>query len=216
MEVIKTSQAGSPARFGVVAAVITWAAAVGVGVVAMARYETTPGAPASAPRAWPAGAPLARGEDRPTLVMFAHPRCPCTRASIAQLAEIMVGASRPAMAYVLFYMPHNADASWLETDAWRSASVIPGVQAIRDEGGTVARRFGASTSGQVLVFDATGSLVFDGGITGVRGQMGDNVGSSAVATLLRRESAPAKQTPVFGCDLFAPTTCPLCGRKEGP
>jgi hypothetical protein len=203
-------------RFHIVGAVIIWAIALGAGLIAMTRYETTPGAAAVSRPEWPVGTSLARHGDRPTLVMFAHPRCPCTNASISQLAEIIASAGQSVTAYVIFYAPAHADASWHESDTWKDVAAIPGVTAVRDDDGAEAHRFGAYTSGQVLVFNAAGSLVFEGGVTGARGQVGDNAGSKAVAAVLHGQPPPVHQTPVFGCELFARPTCPLCDNKEAP
>jgi hypothetical protein len=216
MGTCKTSQVVTAARSRIVWAVVAWALALGLGLIAMARYESTPGAAATAPRTWPISSSLIRPDDQPTLVMFVHPRCPCTRASIAQLTEVMASAHQPAAVHVVFCTPPHAESSWYESDSLADVAAIPGITVIRDEGGVEAHRFGASTSGQVLVFNQAGSLAFEGGITAGRGHVGDSLGSSAVATILSRRQPAVRQTPVFGCDLFASTKCPLCVDKEAP
>ncbi len=64
-----------------------------------------------------------------------------------------------------------------------------------------AARFGARTSGFVVVYDATGSLRYAGGITGSRGHAGDNVGRRTVERILAGESERDLDHPVFGCGL---------------
>ncbi|HUR59158.1 MAG TPA: hypothetical protein VM029_15690, partial [Opitutaceae bacterium] len=92
-------------------------------------------------------------------------------------------------------------ADWPHTDLWRRAAAIPGVKVLTDVDGRAAARFGAVTSGQALLFDTAGRLLFSGGITGARGHQGDNAGRRAVvARVFGRETAPA-HTPVFGCSL---------------
>ena len=212
----KTWHGKTVTRHTVVLAVVAWGLAIGLGLIAMGRYETTPGAAATAPRKWPDGTSLVRRDDRPTLVMIAHPRCPCTRASIAQLTELMASAVQPAAVYVVFCAPPHADPSWYEGDSLADAAAIPGVTVVRDEGGVESHRFGVSTSGEVLAFNEAGALVFVGGITAGRGHVGKSPGANAVAAILRRRLTAVRQTPVFGCDLFAPTKCPLCADKEAP
>ncbi|HYF15992.1 MAG TPA: hypothetical protein VD971_13060 [Phycisphaerales bacterium] len=203
-------------RAGVASGVAVWAVALGIGLVAMARYEVTPGAPAAAPVSWPPGTALTRGGDRPVVVMFVHPRCPCTRASIARFGEVMAGADGSVDAYVACYVPSNADKAWEESETWRTAASIPGVRVVRDSDGREARRFGASTSGQVFVFDAAGALLFEGGITAGRGQAGDNAWSAAVAALVRGREAGVSTAPVFGCALLAGAPCSRCGEEGTP
>jgi hypothetical protein len=85
---------------------------------------------------------------------------------------------------------------------WRDAAAIPGVHPIEDIDGGEIRKFGAATSGQVLLYDASGRLQFNGGITASRGHAGDNDGRDAVASLLRSGRAPLHTAFVFGCSLL--------------
>jgi hypothetical protein len=180
---------------------IAWAAAVAFGSAKLLNYEFAPGAAGSPARSWPAGSPLRPDPRAVHLVMFAHPRCPCTRASIAELAEVMAHARGSATASVLFYRPRQFPAGWERTDLWRSAAAIPGVTVLADPDGREAERFGARTSGHVLVYDSAGRLVFSGGITGSRGHEGDNDGSDSVLRLLTHGAAARRHTLVFGCPI---------------
>src|SRR2546421_7651309 len=73
-------------RIGVLIFVWTCLAAIGLG--AMLDFELTP-APLTAPRTiWPAQSTLIRDARRPTLLMFLHPHCPCSRASLAELSVL--------------------------------------------------------------------------------------------------------------------------------
>ena len=59
----------------------------------------------------------------------------------------------------------------------------------------------ASTSGQTLLFDRDGDLIFSGGITGGRGHSGDNAGRDAIVSLVESGESTLDETPVFGCSL---------------
>jgi hypothetical protein len=133
--------------------------------------------------------------------MFAHPRCPCSRASVAEFAELMAGCGDRVTARVLFYKPKDSADDWARSDTWRSALSIPGVGVAEDEDGVEASRFGAETSGSAVLYDATGKLLFSGGITATRGQRGATDGCRAILALLEKTPAPEK-TPVFGCPIF--------------
>jgi hypothetical protein len=104
--------------------------------------------------------------------------------------------------HVLFYQPAELPPRWAETEIWRSAAAIPGVTVSHDPGGAEARRFHGATSGQALLYDAAGRLIFNGGITGSRGHAGDNAGRNAITSLLMKGAAERARTPVFGCSLF--------------
>ena len=186
-------------------AVALWIPAVGYGINTLLRYSTTAGHPAEPPSDWPRFAPIERAAGRSTLVMFAHPQCPCTRASLGELAITLAHGRGRVNAFVFFYRPSVQPGEWAETDLWQAANAIPGVRALEDRDGTVSRSFGAFTSGQTLLYDPAGRLQFQGGITAIRGHSGDNAGRSAITALLQGDAVPAKNAPittsVFGCSL---------------
>jgi hypothetical protein len=179
---------------------IVWIAAVAFGSRALFHYENAPGRVGALPRTWPA-AHLERAKDRPTLVMVAHPHCPCTAASMGELAKIMAQLQGRVAAYVLFVRPRGGGTDWEETALRRDAEAIPGVRVAFDRDGADAQRFGAETSGHTLLFGADGALLFSGGITASRGHAGDNVGESAILALVDQQTPARIQTLVFGCSL---------------
>lgn len=193
-------------------AALVWIALLSVGMFRMMVYENTPAAVAVAPPSqWPRNSAVPHDPARNILVMLAHPHCPCTRASIAELARVMAACSDKTDAVVLFTVPAGMPPGWEKTDLWTSAAAIPGVRALRDAGGNEAARFGR-TSGQCFGFSPSGRRVFSGGITGSRGHEGDNAGEEALISALSETSAspgsirmpPLRSAPVFGCALTAP------------
>jgi hypothetical protein len=153
---------------------------------------------------WPHNAGIQRANGGATLVVFAHPHCPCSRATVEELALIIARCRGKVEAFVFFYIPRSEKANWARTDLWRSAAIIPGVRPMEDPDGNEARRFGAATSGQTLLYDRNGRLLFNGGITASRGHMGANDGWDAIVSLLETGTAKHKTTPVFGCSLLGP------------
>lgn len=187
---------------GLIAAL--WATAMGAGFGMLLRYQTASGPVGSAPEQWPTQSRIQRLPGRATLLMLAHPRCPCTRASVGELAWIMTRAQDRATAHVLFLRPAGMPRDWVETDLWKTAARIPGVSVLEDYDGTEARLLGAATSGHVLLFDPGGRLLYAGGITGSRGHPGSNAGRDAVLSALINGSPTRKEAPVFGCSLLRP------------
>jgi hypothetical protein len=182
--------------------VLVWLLAVGVGVGVLLRYSNTPSPLATPPGDWPGSSKIQPQARRATLLVFAHPQCPCTRATIVELSQIMTGRQGELNAYVYFYAPRSQTRSWVHSQLWRDAAAIPGVQVTEDRGGREVRRFGASTSGQVLLYDAAGHLAFNGGITAARGHIGANEGEEAVVSLLQTGTAVHQRSRVFGCSLL--------------
>lgn len=187
---------------------LLWLWLVCAGFAWLARYESSPGRAGTAPDSWPDESRIERATDRPTLLMFAHPRCPCTRASIAELARLTAQCEGRARVVVSFFRPYGAGKEWSVTDLWRSASSLPGATVAWDEDGVEARRFHSETSGQVLLYDTRGRLVFEGGITSSRGHEGDNAGRSALVAILNGNERDSPRTPVFGCSISDPEMAP--------
>ena len=183
------------------AIIAAWAAACVGGLVAMAIHGSTPGVAAPA-AAWPAASRLARSATGDTLLVVVHPKCPCSRATIDNLAVLMAHCPPGRMAAtVLFVRPAGAAAGWERTDLWAAAVAIPGVAVVVDEDGREAALFGARTSGQAMVFDPAGRELFAGGLTVGRGHAGDSGGTAAVRAIAAGDQPAVARTPVFGCPL---------------
>lgn len=184
---------------------LLWVCLVGFGVARLWRYSITPGHTISLPSQWPAGSLLHCQPGAQTLVLFAHPHCPCTRATLSELARIMAHRQGPLFAYILFYKPGKTPENWEKTDLYYRAAGIPGVRVVTDTAGAEARRFHATTSGQTFLFDIREQLLFDGGITAARGHEGDNAGQQALSAMLIHPHRVKIHTPVFGCSLSSNT-----------
>ena len=198
------------ARVLLLAGTILWLLVISIGLWMLWGYENTPGKAAEPPKQWPADSKILPARDHATLVMLAHPHCPCTRATIGELASIMAHSQGRLTAYVLFLKPTGFSEEWEKSDLWQSAASIPGVTAVIDDEGAEANRFHAATSGQTLLYDAAGLLLFSGGITGSRGHSGDNAGQAAIVSLVNSGAADLTETSVFGCPLFDPNSeCPM-------
>ena len=173
--------------------------------VRLTQYKSVPGPSASAPLRWPAQSALRRDAGLPTLVLFAHPKCPCTSASLSELRAALSGFGGRVQAIVAFSAPVGAERDWQTTGAWQAAREIPGVVTVLDPDGAETARFGAKTSGHVVLYGAEGALLFSGGITASRGHEGDNPGRARVRALLEDPRAAGGKTPVFGCELVEAT-----------
>lgn len=186
---------------GWAAAVLAWALVVGGGWVALERYRARPGDPGDPPATWPADSVLARAEDRPTLVMWAHPRCPCTEASVAELARLVAVLDDRVLPIVALLVPADGGDEWRSTPIRAAAEAIPRVRVVEDVGHVEAGRFGAATSGHVVLYGPEGDLWFSGGLTPSRGHQGDSVGRGAILERVLGGDAVALSSAVYGCGL---------------
>jgi len=176
------------------------------GLRVLMEFDQTAGARAEAPARWPAPSAIQPAGDRPTLLVFAHPFCGCTAATLGELDRIPARRSpnslQPAIT-VLFARPKGS--GWQTSPLWDHARQLAGghvtVNVLWDDEGREARRFGVRTSGEVLLYDRHGDLLFHGGVTGSRGHAGDNFGADQLVAALD-SGLPAKTAHlVFGCAL---------------
>lgn len=179
-----------------------WLATILTVMAWITNYSFTPGLATITPAAWPEDSKIQRDAAQPTLLLFAHPRCPCTRATLEELARLMARRKGLFTAQVWFTKPAAVTADWAQTDLWRAAAEIPGVSVHVDESGAEAVRFHAQTSGHAMLYNGAGHLLFQGGITISRGHAGDNPGRTALETLLENNPPARTSTPAFGCSLL--------------
>lgn len=201
-----------------ISAGVFWLLGIITCLALIARQNSAPGRAGEIPQVWPSASHLVLNPNKPTLIMFAHPHCPCTRASLLELDQLLADCQGQLDAQVWFVKPPGTEENWTNTDLWSKAAAIPGVTAHCDVDGIEAQRFQAETSGQTLLYNPAGKLLFRGGITIARGHAGDNPGLDGVEGLLKNNLTNLVQTPVFGCELAAEllgtnqTTCVACKR----
>lgn len=182
--------------------VALWLGVTSSGLAMAQHYAGDPGKAASAPTSWPVASSLARFQGGATLVVTLHPRCPCSRATVRELDRLMANARGRLRAFVLIVVPEGLNEPWAEADLPSLAARIPGVEIVADPEGREAARFSAETSGQAVLYDASGALRFAGGITPARGHEGASVGQAAILDVIEGRGAAVPKAAVFGCSLF--------------
>ncbi len=189
-------------NLGLTAMTLTWVASIAIGLFVVCAYSTTPGEAGVQQSLWPANCSLNLDQHRPTLLMFVHPRCPCSRASLSELARTMAIAGEDISARVVFFAPDPETADWSGGELRPIAEAIPSLEVVDDRDGQLAAQFGIATSGHVLVYQPGGELVFSGGLTVARGHEGESTGRRAILALLNGENNSTHTYPVFGCPLI--------------
>lgn len=192
-------------------AVALWLVLVATGWCMMMQYSLRGEAPADASRLapWPAASQLPHEAGRPTLVVFLHPMCPCSQATLSELERVVYGpqptAARAPLVVVVAVTPTTAESDWVNSPLIERARHWPKARVFIDQDGVEAERFSAAASGTVLFFDAAGVRRFAGGVTSARGHEGSNAGGDALASLLSGGFGPIATFPTFGCRLIAAT-----------
>jgi hypothetical protein len=176
--------------------------AAGFGLHVFIEHKGKPAMAGAVPETWPRNDSLVLSLQDPSLVMFAQPRCPCTKASIRQLATLTSQASGKFHASVVFCEPEDPSEMWTNTPTTRLARSIPGVHVVWDRGGRLAHRFGVETSGHTVLYHANGRLLFSGGIAGEHGRSESKGFDIVLNQVNQGPGAVGTKTKVFGCSLF--------------
>lgn len=180
---------------------LLWIIGLGWGYQTLFAYETTPGVTGGVKSNWPAGTALKPVSGKATLIMFAHPYCPCTRASMQELSKLVMRLRKPVKLYVVFFKGTSFKE---QGDLIKSAASIPGAQVVIDKDGLESKRFNATVSGQTLVYDPQGQILYNGGITVSRGSVGENAGSDKVVAVVNGKDDKFAKGLAYGCSLLNP------------
>ena len=179
--------------------VVVWLGAILAGFAKWEKYDHTPGPEPIAE------VDLAVASSPCEVVMFLHPQCPCSRASLGELIRMVSFFPGRTKALpdirVVMVLPDGVGEDWEQSSLCDLASSARALMVGHDRGGRAARKAGVVTSGHVIVRDAEGGVVFSGGITPARGRSGLSPGASALRAILDGEPVSGK-FPVYGCPLF--------------
>ena len=171
------------------------------GMGGLVLYEMKAGPQKAAPTALNSTSKTSRGPDLPSLLVFMHPMCPCTNATVSELEKIRSSTAGKLKITMFVSTPEIPADAWLTSPTVERARAIQGVQVEADRGGFVAHKFGAMTSGFTVLYDQAGKKVFQGGITSSRGHEGDCAGTDTINQFVLRGTVPTRRTPVYGCAL---------------
>lgn len=180
---------------------VMWILMLGSGLRVLWAYETTPGTQLSKSTHLHHGQ-ISLAPHKLTLVMFAHPHCPCTKASLLELQQLENNLHGLLNIKVFFIQPASKDSDWVHSPLWDFARSIPDAEASVDHLGVLAKELNAQVSGETFLYSPTGELLFTGGITPSRGHVGENVGRTAIDDLTTVGRTKYSRTRVYGCSLF--------------
>jgi len=180
-----------------------WGVVVVSGILLLEAHAARPGDLGAPSVRWLVGSRIQVDHRRPTLLIFLHPHCPCSRASLGELAYIMDRCGERVSVHAILLGTPLLDR-WGRSEIERDLAGLPAVHVDPDRGGVEARRFGVETSGHVLLYDRQGQLVFSGGITAARGHAGDSYGRAAVLDRILNTEGGRAGSSVFGCPLTTP------------
>jgi len=182
--------------------IVVWFIVVLCGMSLMVGYSNTPGEKSSPPNILLKEAPISFNDNNYQLLMFIHPKCPCTRSSIRELTRLITSCPENITVTFFCFDPSDQNDNWLNTAIVKSAQAIPNSIIISDVDGKTAEAFDAKTSGHVLLYHSNGRLLFSGGITAGRGHEGDNIGRTFITDIVKNKGSENSQCLVYGCPII--------------
>lgn len=190
-----------PLKIPIWIACLIWGVMMFAGLLVTIDYQWHPTTTSKTPEQWPLASPISGPRDQSVMLMFLHPHCPCSRSSLAELANLAKQVPTHPTIKILFLESSDFSVPVEQTAAWRAASAIPQATVQHDQDGKLSRLFGASSSGTLVLYDKTGRLQFAGGITAGRGHSGTNPGIEALTACLNGAGGSRRVFPVFGCPI---------------
>ncbi|MBB65874.1 MAG: hypothetical protein CMO81_12515 [Waddliaceae bacterium] len=183
--------------------VSAWCISLSLGFYQLVEYGLTEGSADHSVATWPASLHWPAKERKSVLVLNLHPLCPCSRATVRELRQIMEQYSTDVQLLVFAYIPDLDDkADWESHDYIETTlKQMPSTIWEWDEKGHNALQLGAHTSGDLRLFDSKRNLIFSGGITPSRGHEGPSIGKESIINYLENREAVQRTAPVFGCPI---------------
>lgn len=175
---------------------ILWACLSVSGLMGMMVYSKTPGQKGQIPAAI-TPADSGRGQ----LLVFLHPQCVCSRATVRHLMRLSTKQRAQWDTVLYIFQPSEIPKYWSESGLGEKQ--LHFATRKLDVDGAKARELGVHTSGHVIAYSANGKRLFSGGITAGRGHEGSNTAFSTLQQLLLNPQSPSEndEFPVFGCGL---------------
>lgn len=191
--------------------------------VLLPSSQQAPAFSSAAESKWPARTKLLPYQSQGHLLVFVHPYCPCTLATLKNLQDLSI----PETVTVSVVQLRNRNLESIHTPFSGISRIVEkkGWNLVLDDDGMEAKTFGATTSGECMLFSPTGSLLFAGGITASRGHSGENTGLDLLSGMIQQigkkpplasqmpttpqlaKKLTSSQFPTFGCPLFSESGC---------
>ncbi len=188
-------------RKSLATAVFIWLASVSYGLGFLYNYSLKPANMQQVLKNWPEESKIKFAKNQANLVLFLHPHCQCSEASLAELQKIQAQFHKKFKTHLVFILPEGTEQDWIHTKLWKKSQNLANTELIIDKSLQEAKVFASTSSGQVYLFNKERELIFLGGITSARGHQGDSIGNSAIKAYFRSGNMSVEKAPSFGCSL---------------
>ncbi|MCU0711848.1 MAG: hypothetical protein MUC43_07290 [Pirellula sp.] len=161
---------------------------------------------------WPSTTKVSLGDSTQHLVVFVHPFCPCTRATLRNLDEALRDSDLKVS--VVQLRNEKLESSHAPISHIADLSRKNGWNLILDDNGVEARAFGAMTSGECMLFSSSGERLFIGGVTASRGHLGNNEGLDVLKGIVHRITTENRESAESGVQSLARSATTTTKNRE--
>jgi len=139
--------------------------------------------------------------EKPTLFVFLHPECPCSEATVEELARISERCEGGLKIVGVFSDYSTLPRPPAQSRMWNKVESILGARSLLDEDAGLRHSFHAATSGECFLLGPDARVIYHGGITSARGHSGPSTGGDAIISFFNTGIISTVTAPVFGCTL---------------
>ena len=111
--------------------ITVWLGLVLVGLWKINQYSNTPGESARASQRLPSISGVAVSSGLATLVLFLHPKCGCSKATLGELAQLVPKISAKSKVNIVFLKPDGFTDADVRGSLWAEANEIKNQHASR-------------------------------------------------------------------------------------
>ncbi len=177
--------------------VFVWLNLILASIYYMSNYMFKESVESQAPSVFPANNWVKLNTRKNNLVLFLHPHCPCSFATVNELKRVLARTDVD-LSVVFIDLDKSYDLS--RQELFKQVSQIKAAKIIIDKNNVMTKAFKVYTSGTILAYNKDGGLIFQGGITAGRGEEGDNLAKNKLVQSLKCQKM--SQAQVFGCSLL--------------
>ena len=112
---------------------VLWLSASIAGMTTLWNHEARPGIPAAAPTSWPRDSALSKQPSKAAMLVWIHPHCPCSWATIRELERLLVHVSDDTDCQIILTRPAECGSDFVESDLTRAIRKIRGVSVVVDD-----------------------------------------------------------------------------------
>lgn len=179
-----------------------WVGSIIWSTKAMLIFQFTPGKMGKVFNDFPQKSKLVLDQTLPTLILFLHPKCTCSKASVE---EIKIIKSSIKKEFKLIAVVQTASLKLTDEleKLKEELSTLPHSTIVNDSYSFETNLFSVKTSGQIYIYSSFGELIYTGGSTSSRGTSSPSELRRTIASILETNKKPHQliTKSIYGCEM---------------